>query len=401
MNDSSITIDGFGPLPCSRPTSVAALGELVRQATTERPVYPFGGRTQIVLGRTPTKPGLAIDLRGLDRVVDFPARDMTITVEAGITIAALQTLIAAENLRLPIDVPQSDVATLGGSLATNVSGPRRFGYGTLRDYVIGISAINDEGNEFASGGRVVKNVAGYDLCKLLVGSLGTLGVITQLTLKLRPRADEQAILRLPCRGEELGSLLDQLAGSRTRPVIVDVVNRAGGEPLCEASEFVVLVGYEGNADAVNWQVQHLVKELGFRFAIDARVGFTSKPLDQAMTDWPVRGDAKLTFKASVLPSLTAEFLRSIEGYGSAPRLRAHAGNGIVLGQYAGVPLETARGLVAAWRKAAAAAVIVNCPPEWKVELNVWGPPPADIDAMRAVKSRFDPRDVLNPGRFVV
>src|SRR5262245_23645883 len=90
-------------------------------------------------------------MRGLDGVIDFPARDMTITVQAGITIAKLQALLAPENLRLPIDVPEPERATLGGILATNVSGPRRYGYGTLRDYVIGISAVNDEGNEFKAG----------------------------------------------------------------------------------------------------------------------------------------------------------------------------------------------------------------------------------------------------------
>ena len=119
-----------------------------------------------------------MDCRSLNRVIDYPARDMTITVQAGITIAELQTLLAAENQRLPVDVPHADRATLGGALAVNVSGPRRYGFGTLRDYVIGISTVNDEGQEVKAGGRVVKNVAGYDLCKLHIGALGTLGIIT-------------------------------------------------------------------------------------------------------------------------------------------------------------------------------------------------------------------------------
>ena len=409
MHPASVNIDGFGPLPLARPATVAELGDLVRGASAERPIYPCGGQTQLGLGRTPTVPGTAVDLRGLDRVVDFPARDMTITVEAGITIAKLQTLIAAENLRLPIDVPNSDRATLGGILATNVSGSRRFGYGTLRDYVIGISAINDDGNEFKAGGRVVKNVAGYDLCKLLVGSLGTIGVISQVTLKLRPLAEEQAILRLPCEAGKLGALLDRLAISRTRPVILDVVNRDGAKRLTindatpsAATERFVLVGYEGNADAVKWQVQQLVKELGGSFAVEACVGYTSKPLDLAMSEWPASPDAKLTLKASLLPSATADFISHVESLGSVPALRAHAGNGIVLGHYAGeVSLASARDLVAGWRKGAAAVVVVRCPTDWKPELNVWGPPPTDIDAMREVKKRFDPRGVFNPGRFVV
>src|SRR5437588_5750684 len=122
---------------------------------------------------------------------------MTVTAQSGITLARLGNVLATENLRLAIDVPNGARATLGGALAVNVSGPRRYGLGTLRDYVIGISAVNDEGQEVKAGGRVVKNVAGYDLCKLYVGSLGTLGIITQVTLKLKPRPDGQALLAPP------------------------------------------------------------------------------------------------------------------------------------------------------------------------------------------------------------
>src|SRR5262249_13131056 len=146
-------------------------------------------------------------LRGLHQVIDYPARDMTITVQAGITIAKLQEVLHAENQRLPVDVPLADRATLGGVLATNTSGPRRYGFGTLRDYVIGISAVNDLGEEIKVGGRVVKNVAGYDLCKLFIGSLGTLGIISQVTLKLRPLPEEQAFVTLGCRTTNLEHVL--------------------------------------------------------------------------------------------------------------------------------------------------------------------------------------------------
>lgn len=406
MEDELFTIDGFGPLPVARPSSNLELGNLVREA--KGALYPIGGQTQIGLGRAPTKPGIAIDVRPLDSVIDFPARDMTITVQAGITLEKLQQRIAPENLRLPIDVPQSLSATLGGALAANVSGARRFGYGTLRDYVIGIAAVNDEGSEFKAGGRVVKNVAGYDLCKLLIGSLGTLGIITQVTLKLRPLAEEQAILCLPCRLDHLGALLDKMLVSRTRPVILDVVNRAGGALLSPPggtsctleSEAVVLVGYEGNVDSVKWQMQQLVKELGGA-QLEARVGFTSKPLDQALAEWPAWPAAKLTLKASMRSSEVPDFLKRVQEFGAGPRLRAHAGNGIVHGHYADdLPLQAARELVDGWRRQAKAVVVVKCPTEWKAGLNVWGPAPPDIDAMRQVKARFDPKGLFNPGRFL-
>src|SRR5688572_5315479 len=110
------------------------------------------------LGLPPMKPGTAVDLRGLDRVIDYPARDMTITVQAGITVRRVADILSAEGQQLPVDVPLPDRATVGGAVATNASGPRRFGPGTLRDYVIGITVVNDEGREVKGGGRVVKNV---------------------------------------------------------------------------------------------------------------------------------------------------------------------------------------------------------------------------------------------------
>ena len=192
VDDTACRIDDFGPLPVVRPQSVAEMGDVVRRAAAERQaVYPVGGGTMLGLGLPPSRPGWAVDVRPLNRIVDYPARDMTVTVQAGVSVAELRRVLAAENQRLPVDVPHADRATLGGALAANVSGPRRYGFGTLRDYVLGITTVNDEGQEVKAGGRVVKNVAGYDLCKLHVGALGTLGAIVQVTLKVRPIPESQ------------------------------------------------------------------------------------------------------------------------------------------------------------------------------------------------------------------
>ena len=408
--NATCLIDDFGPLPLARPESVAELQELVRRtAADNQAVYPLGGQTSLQLGNPPTKPGVAVDLRGLDQVIDFPARDMTITVEAGITIAKLQALLAPENLRLPIDVPDPERATLGGILAANVSGPRRLGYGTLRDYLIGVSAVSDEGNEFKAGGRVVKNVAGYDLCKLLVGSLGTLGVITQATLKLRPRAEENALVTLGCEGSAAAGLLDRLHASRTRPVCVELLNQPAAQAIYTAAKmtpptapWTLVVGYEGNADAVNWQVQQLVQELGAGQSLEARVGFTAGLLWDSLVEWQAGADALFSLKANLLPSGVADFCRTTE---TGMQVKAHAANGIVYGHAgAGVTREHALGLLAAWRDAAkkhrGCVVVWRCPPQWKWTLNVWGPPPADAWLLREVKRQFDPRGVFNPGRFV-
>ena len=219
---------------------------------------------------------------------------MTITVQAGITVAALQALLAAENQRLPIDVPRPERATLGGVLAVNVSGPRRLGFGTLRDYVIGISTVNDEGQEVKAGGRVVKNVAGYDLCKLHIGALGTLGIISQVTLKLRPLPESKALVTFGCETAVLERLLDQLHATRTRPVCLDVLNQP--RPLARSSAtrmdlpeapWVIVVGFEDNSEAVGWQVRQLLQEIapGDIQGLEARAGGASEPLWQALVEF--------------------------------------------------------------------------------------------------------------------
>ncbi|HWG45298.1 MAG TPA: FAD-binding oxidoreductase [Gemmataceae bacterium] len=292
MQLNACRIDDFGPLSVEQPHSIAELGDLVRRAAAEKQaVYPLGGQTLIDIGLPPIRPGFAVDLRGLSQVIDYPARDMTITVQAGITLAKLQSLLATENQRLPIDVPHPEQATLGGVLATNISGSRRLGFGTLRDYVIGISTINDEGQEVKAGGRVVKNVAGYDLCKLHIGALGTLGIISQVTLKLRPRPEGKALVTFGCATEALGRLLDQLHQTRTRPVCLDLLNSVAVRSITRDSRlnlpvasWVIVVGFEDNSDAVGWQVRQLLQEIAPADieGLEARAGDASESLWHAL-----------------------------------------------------------------------------------------------------------------------
>jgi glycolate oxidase FAD binding subunit len=413
VEEAACFIDGFGPLPVERPRSAAEVGDLVRRAgAAGQAVYPVGGGTQLGLGLPPTKPGTAADLRSLDGVLDYPARDMTVTVQAGVTLAALQRLLAGENQRLPIDVPRPEAATVGGTLAANVSGPRRFCYGTPRDYVLGMSTVNDEGHEVKAGGRVVKNVAGYDLPKLHVGALGTLGVITQVTLKLRPLPEETALLALGCGDEVLGPLLEQLHATRTRPVSLDVLNgpaaralAAGGTGL-PADRWVVVVGFEDNAAAVAWQVRQLIEEVAPAGIIDfeARAGVAAAALWQGLTELDLRPEARLSFKANLLPGALAAFCRHAAGLPDEVLLLARAGSGIVRGHLGGdLTADRAAAILKGLQELATGAkgnvVLSHCPPEWKRSLPVWGAPRGDAWLMHHVKEVLDPRGVFNPGRF--
>jgi glycolate oxidase FAD binding subunit len=407
---STLSIDGFSPLAVARPTSVADLAALVRDADAAgRAVYPVGGGTMLDHGLPPTKAGTAADLRGLDRVIDYPARDMTITVQAGITIARLQDALRAEGQQLPVDVPLPDRATLGGAVATNASGPRRFGHGTLRDYVIGISVVNDAGQEVKGGGRVVKNVAGYDLMKLYTGSFGTLGIISQLTLKVKPRAEATAVVIVRCDEAALNPLLTGvLARTRTRPIVTTVLNApAATRSGLAVGPFAVLIGYEEKRVAVDWQVATLTSELAPEQVAGMTVaaGPDAETWVRTLTDFPLAEGVGVSWKANLLPAETADFLLRADRLDPRPDLMAHAGNGIVYGHF---PAETSvervkSGLDHLLRLAHSAAgnvVVTRCPPAWKAALPVWGNSSPDRKLMRAVKDKLDPRRLFNPGRFV-
>ena len=251
-----------------RPSDQTELAAIVRQSFADRvAVYAIGGGTSLACGLPARTSGVGLSLEKLNRVVDYPSRDMTITVEAGIRMADLQRTLATENQWLPVDTPQASQATLGGIVATNTSGPRRFGQGTIRDYVIGISAVDGRGGPFKAGGRVVKNVAGYDFCKLLVGSYGTLAVITQLTLKAKPRPEASALVACDVRDySQADALFATLVTSQTTPVTVDLLTGPAWQTdealgsLPAGSVARLVVGFEGSRPEVDWMVGQLAAE---------------------------------------------------------------------------------------------------------------------------------------------
>ncbi|HEY2908815.1 MAG TPA: FAD-binding oxidoreductase [Gemmataceae bacterium] len=392
MNES-LVIEGFGPLPVHRPGSIAEVCALVKEAAGRRQgVYPVGGRTMLDVGLPPNKPGIAIDTTRLNRVIDYPARDMTITVEAGITMAALRETLAAEGQWLPIDVPESERATIGGAVALNVSGPHRFGYGTLRDYVIGISFVTDEGDEVKGGGRVVKNVAGYDLMKLQVGAVGTLGLITQLTLKVKPRPESRAVVGLRSATANLAGILDALHASRSRPVVVDLCS--------DRDAWKLWVAFEEKAATVEWQTATLLEELKSAAATDVVVERDATAM-QRLDSLVKPSDAPFAFQANVLPSQVAAFCGAAAAIPGL-QLHAHALNGIVKGTLLEATRESALSLVNRLTPACEPhgnLAVRRCPTEWKASLPVWGKPGNDRELMHHVKRTLDPHELFNPGRF--
>lgn len=391
------------------PEDAATVSSVIADA--EEAIYPIGGGTGLDYGMSPSQPGTGLELSKLNRLIDYPSRDMTITVEAGMTIAQLAETLRAERQRLPIEVPQADRATLGGVLATNTGGPRSYGCGSLRDYLIGVTAIDGRGTTYHSGGRVVKNVAGYDFCRLLIGSLGELGVVVELTLKVVPIPE--CFTLVTCGVSDLDraeTLLASLVTSATTPCAVKLA--AGPEwsgcfDLPEDRSATLIVGFEGTEPEVDWMKKKIAEEwraqdIGPIQNID---GTKLKDVWDRMVEFPVDGDPPLVVKANVLPSRVTDFCRTIEDLAPDISLLAD-GDGTVLVRIPEMPDDAPGLLVRRLHPVAVnfgghASVIRRADPAGWTRPSIWGSRQASVDLMEAVKRQFDPRGILNPGRFLL
>ena len=382
-------------------------------ANSKLAMTPTGGRTSLDFAGRVSKPTVLVGTTRLDHVVDFPARDMTITVEAGIQIDRLADILKAEGQQLPIDVAESNCATLGGAMATNTSGPRQFGYGTFRDYVIGITAMTAQGRVFHSGGRVVKNVAGYDLCKLLVGSAGTLAVITQVTLKLKPLPQSSVLVWASFANlNDRSVAIDGLLTSETRPVAIETLSPMAAALIEDQlgiglprDEFLLIVGFEGSARETDWQAEVLRRELQAHRPKELSVarGTETDQLWRALTLFPVGPEVSFAFQANLLPSKVTSFEEHASRLGLATI--SHSGNGIVIGKLvasaAKVPLQDdfLSPLQDIARQCGGSIDRLHGNPRWRT-----APPNGEsssgvLSLMRKLKQAFDPDHLLNPGRL--
>lgn len=402
-------------MPSFTPSSVAELhrfmqGEVAPQHTA---VAPLGGKTALHCGHPLRRQATELDLTGLKQVIDYPARDMTITVESGIRVHELQRTLAEERQRLAVDIPQAAAATIGGAIATNISGSRRFGHGTFRDHLIGITAIDGQGRLYSAGGRVVKNVAGYDLCKLLIGSLGTLGIITQVTLKLRPLPEQTQVVWFAFENSDNVELaLQRLVTTSTRPVAIDIYNPRGAERLASLSEREVPAGqsgvclvFEGSQDEVRWQVQTVLEELR---PVRPQAEVVWNPVDSiavvsGMTEFTALLEDTFIAHLSVPPSHVTSIVSQLTLQGLM--IQAHASNGIIHGvlpdrhstpEALPVYWDKLRDLVAV---VGGSVTLTGGPEQIRENSAVLGNRRGDWSIMSGIRKALDPHELLNPGRI--
>lgn len=405
---------GLQPATVLEPATAADLAEALAAADRDgQAVTPWGGGTQQRLGKPPERYDVAVRTTRLDRVLQYAPNDMTVRVEGGITLGELQATVGRQGQYVAIDAPLPDQATVGGILAAAGSGPRRLGYGERRDQVIGIGVAHPDGAITHSGGSVVKNVTGYDMGKLHIGSLGTLGVIVEATFRLRPFPAQTGtvVARFDSRDAALRAI-SAVRLSPLQPLALDLLSRAAGEDGGETL-WTVAVEFGGVGSAV-------VRELKDARGLLADGEPSTLDGDDAAGFWAnVRDfgrsadDPHIILRAAVLPTKLGQVLDALAAAGAAaeapaPTTISRAGNGMVFAHWpdedlVGNPLRWA-GLVADLRRRVArlggSLVVEDAPPELAEAADVWGPTADNFPIMQRLKREFDPHHVLNPGRFV-
>lgn len=380
------------------PGSVEEVSALLRLASGAGwAVAPRGSGSSLDLGNVPGPLDLVLSTTRLSELVEHAAGDLVATVQAGITLDSVQTALAAANQMLAVDPPGAG-STIGGLIATNASGPRRLRYGTIRDLLIGITVVLPDGTVARSGGKVVKNVAGYDLGKLFTGSLGTLGVIVQATFRLHPRPAARRLVEVALESVDGASAaVLRLMESTLVPAAVELDWPDEGQRR-------ILVLFEGIEQGVEAQAVAATSMLGTLGP--ARV--VDGPIEQAWTAGTGRpwGHGALGLKVTFLPADLSAVMHAMAlasaRWGVRPSVRGSVANGVL---YVGFPAEepeVATGIVADLRGAIreGSVVVQSGAPRLRAEMDVWGPVGNALELMRRVKHQFDPERILNPGRFV-
>jgi glycolate oxidase FAD binding subunit len=405
VTSATVDIDGVTPASTLSPGSSAELAEALQAADAKgEAVAPVGGGTQLGLGMPPSRLDLIIETTRLSTVVEYEPADLTVTVQAGLRFAELQTLLGEQGQFLALDPPAAPGATLGGLIATNASGPLRFAYGTARDLVIGTRVANPDGTVTHAGGRVVKNVAGYDLNKLYVGSLGTLGILVELSFKLAPIPPAtNTIVGQFADLDAARRIIDAVVHSPLSPLAIELLGprAASAAGLPEAILVVFRVG--GYPQAVDRQVRDLsallIEHGGQRVETSDTVWdeLARMRVDAQRGDVVLKAAAPLA-QSTALVDILERRLRSLEAI-----VWSHAGSGVAFAACA-APAE-AQVLLDIRREVGAlgansSLVVQRCPTPLKRAFDVWGDPGSSIGLMRALKAKLDPRNTLNPGRYI-
>lgn len=419
------SVDGVTPGFVIRPAGEEAVAETLAWANAAGlAVVPRGQGKALGIGEPPRRADVVLGLDRLSEILEYEPADLTVTAGAGVTLGELQRHLGAQGQWLPLDPALGRDHSLGGIIAANLSGPHRWRHGTSRDLLIGMRIVQADGMVYRGGAKVVKNVAGYDLPKLFVGSLGTLGVMTEVTFKLQPlpRNSQTVVAQLPGVAAA-AALSGQVITSHLMADALAVADAGGAARLHTLAPDLVaadnvaalfVARFSGIAAAVSRQANELT---AMAEAMGGRVTLTADdaPLWGAVADCPalVTEGRAIRLKIAVLPTLLGEAMAAVQDAAQARSLAvaqvAHSGNGVLYSVIRGFgadgdrearTVEAAKAIRKIIAELGGTTVVEHAPLKIKSAIGVWGPTRGDFRLMQALKAQFDPKGTLNPGRFV-
>ena len=400
------------------PRSVEELSEMLSFAMSEGlTVIPAGAGTWLNMGNPPVRAHLIISTNNMNRVREYEPADLTATVEAGCPLYTFNQLATQHRQWIPVDPFGDESSTLGAIVATASSGPMRYAFGMPRDWVIGMQVVHAYGLTTRAGGKVVKNVAGYDLCKLYTGSYGTLGIITEISFKLRALPlTERTVVFAANDVSQLCALAARIIASDVQPSAMELLSGKLNNDTVELAttgdgNYVLALQFLGEEETIRWQLAE-ASRLGaeckhFPLSIEAAAQFW-----EAYRATEISQEWDLIFKLSVKPADLATMIAEAQKYlpeSPLSMLRAHAGNGVIRLHATNQALAWFRTKerpkrIAEFRRRAqdhgGSMVILRAPLELKSQIDVWGEVGPTAVLMHALKEKFDPQNLLNPGRFV-
>ena len=395
-----LSVDDLLPAKIMQPKDAADAASNLRLCDqSSSAVVVWGGGTQMRLGSPPRRYDVAFSLEGMRNLLEYEPADLTCRAEAGMRLADLQASLAAQGQRLPLDPPHPQLTTVGGMLAANTSGLSRARYGTVRDWVIGIAVAYPNGKLARAGGKVVKNVAGYDLMKLHIGALGTLGVVVEVNLKVqaRPQASSTVLGHFETPGPVVEAAL-ALSRQYLAPAAAIVLDRnalwACGLTADWSWTLALKVdGYAREVEAASDLAVRAIRDAG------GRAEGQSLPdlFWDAARDWSAPVDDVVLLRAIVPLTGTRSLMESIPLEG---QVMAQPAAGIVEVRVPPLRASSALRQIRQLAGPDGQVIVASAPAAIKRGLDVWGPSPPGFPIMRALKAALDPNGILNPGRFV-
>lgn len=389
------------------PASTDEVSEVLKAASNEDwTVVPAGSGAWLDIGNPLVSANIILSTSRLNRILYHEPADLVASAESGVTLDNFNRHLAEAGQFLPLDPPDDSSGTIGGVVATGLRGPHSYGYGAPRNFVIGMKIVLADGRRVQAGGNVVKNVAGYDMCKLFTGSYGTLGLITELTFKLRPLPRSSSTVNVRGQAESLIAGAQRVVGANLFPTAVELFSPAFATELeiTERNEAVLLVRFQGAPDAVENQTlaaQHLLEPAG---ACGAPLIKEDFKLWSRVSKHPLGNGERCIWRSAVPPAHLSDFIRKLETNADDARMwQVSAAEGQIRGieppgndhNRTAQTLQHLRGQVEAF---GGSFVIEKADPEVKSRIDAWGEFAAS-GIMQRIKQQLDPHNILSPGRF--